>query len=262
MPAPLAPTTPLARKLALLAAGLCLLAAPAAAQPVRQPIQVDDARIVGGDLRLSGRVPRAGLTVTLDDDIAVIAGRGGRFAFSVPYMPQNCVVTLKAGDDEREAVIANCGAKGEAGAKGDAGPKGDQGIKGDQGPRGEPGPVGAAGPPGEPGIPGPIGATGPAGATGQRGEAGPRGEPGPKGDPGPAGVAAAAVETPRMPLRTLRAETCTKPYCELVCEGAEVFLSAYCLRSGNPTFTKRESGEAVALCPAESGGMVGFCMRP
>lgn len=219
-------------------------ALPAHAQPVRQPIMVDDARLVGGDLRITGRVPKAGLQVTLDDEIAVISGRGGRFSFSVPYLPPNCVATLKAGEDEREAVIANCGPKGENGAQGQAGDRGAPGPKGEAGLKGE------AGPPGEPGIPGPLGAPGPIGAAGAAGPKGDAGVPGPAGAPG------------QVAMRTLRTDGCSGGPCELACEGSEVFLSAYCLRTGTPTFTRRDTGQAVASCPAESGGMMGFCVRP
>ena len=62
-------------------------------------------------------------------------------------------------------------------------------------------------------------------------------------------------------LRGLRTETCDRPACELVCESGETLVSAYCLRTGTPTFTRRESGEAVALCPAESAGMTAVCGR-
>lgn len=204
-------------------------------------IQVDDARIAGGDLRISGRVKERGGTVILDDDISTMSDRQGRFSFRVPHMPPSCVVTLKSGQDEREAVVANCGSVGPRGEKGEPGPTG---------------PAGAAGPPGPPGPPGSPGPQGVAGPPGPRGETGPAGPAGPPGPPGPDGAAA------RLNLRPLRTETCAKPYCELVCENGETLLSAYCLKSGNATFTRRESGEAVAMCPGDSGGMAAFCLRP
>ncbi len=64
-----------------------------------------------------------------------------------------------------------------------------------------------------------------------------------------------------MNLRQIRKDACSDPYCEVVCEAGEAIISAYCLRSGQPTFTRRESGEAVALCPGSSGGIAGFCAR-
>jgi putative hemolysin len=59
----------------------------------------------------------------------------------------------------------------------------------------------------------------------------------------------------------LRTDGCARPHCELVCDEGETFVSAYCLRGGNPNFTRRESGEAVAMCPPDSSGMVGFCAK-
>lgn len=239
------------------AAGACALAAflagGAAAQGPQSAIRVDDARIQGGDLRISGRVPRGGVQVTLDDEVAVLADRGGRFSFRVPYMPQNCVGTLKAGGDEREVVVQNCGPVGKQGDKGEPGPTGPQGVAGAAGEKGEAGPGGEAGPRGEPG---PAGPPGPVGAAGAPGPVGPIGAVGPAGAAGPAGDASG-----RLALRTLRTDACQKPYCELVCEGGEALLSAYCLKTGTPTFTRRESGEAVALCPPESAGMVGYCAK-
>jgi hypothetical protein len=222
------------------------------ATPSLAEIQIDEARIAAGDLRISGRVKQRGAIVVLDDDISTQADRNGRFSFRVPYMPPTCVVKLKAGDEEREAVIAQCGSLGPRGDKGEPGPTGPQG------PRGEAGP---AGPPGPPGPPGPKGEAGPPGPVGERGPPGPRGEPGPPGPVGPPGPPGAEGAAARLAIRPVRAETCAKPYCELVCEGGETMLTAYCLRVGNPTFTRRESGEAVALCPGDSAGMVAFCVK-
>lgn len=111
----------------LIALGLNL-AGPAAAQsqgetqpraarakvpsPPVQPIQIWDARIEGGDLRMSGSVGKSGVTVILDDDISVLSDRRGRFEFRLPYRPATCVAMVKAGENEREAVVANCAPEG------------------------------------------------------------------------------------------------------------------------------------------------------
>ena len=235
--------------------------APAAgrAAPAASPITVWDARIAGGDLIVSGSVGKAGLVVTLDDDIPVTSDKRGRFTLKVPYVPQNCVATLKAGEASREIAVANCGATGAPGAKGEPGPTGPQGIAGPQGM------AGLAGPPGPKGEAGPKGDTGPKGEPGPKGEVGPKGEPGPKGEAGPQGAAgsagAAAAASAALPFRMLRTDGCSKPHCELVCDSGETFVSAYCLRGGSANFTRRESGEAVALCPPDSSGMVGFCAK-
>lgn len=264
----------------ILLAGL-LLAAPAAAQqaeaPVSRsgpaqsqarpkasvpPIQVWDARIEGGDLRISGSIRRSGQTVILDDDISVLSDRRGRFEFRLPYRPATCVAVLKSGEDEREAVIANCapeGPPGKAGEPGPAGPQGGAGLQGPPGPAGLQGPPGAAGPQGPKGERGEAGAAGPAGPRGEKGEAGPkgeagvRGEPGPKGEPGAKGEAAAA-----SPFRVVRAQACSDTGCTLACEPGEVFASAICLKGGPASF----DSETAATCPAGSGGMTGLCARP
>ena len=246
-----------------------------AAAPAQSAITVWDARIEAGDLTVSGSVGKAGVVVTLDDDIPVTSDKRGRFTLKVPYVPQNCVATLKAGEASREIAIANCGATGAPGAKGEpgptgpqgvaglagpAGPKGDMGPKGDTGPKGDMGPKGEPGPKGDAGPKGEAGAKGAAGASGPKGEQGPAGPQGPAGSPGQAGSQAAAA-TGASPFRMLRTDGCAKPHCELVCDEGETFVSSYCLRGGNPTFTRRESGEAVAMCPPDSSGMVGFCAK-
>jgi hypothetical protein len=203
----------------------------------QQPIMVYDARIEAGDLRISGSVRKAGTIVVLDDDISVAADGRGRFAFRLPYRPRTCVATLKAEEDEREAVIASCAPEGEAGPKGEPGPTGPQGIAGAQG---LPGPQGAAGAPG---------AAGPKGANG---EAGPRGE---------AGQAAAPVSAGSL-VRALRAGACPESGCELSCESGEVLVSAYCIGGAGPSYRAREGGSVIATCPAGGESMAAFCAKP
>ncbi|GJE28060.1 collagen-like protein [Methylobacterium organophilum] len=222
----------------------------ASAKPARrrpqtpaQPIMVYDARIEAGDLRISGSVRKGGIVVVLDEDISVMADSRGRFLFKLPYRPATCVATLKAEEDEREAVIANCAPEGQAGPKGEPGPTGPQGLPGEKGPQGEAGPAGA---------PGPAGPPGPAG------EAGPKGEPGTKGEPGPAGEKAEAPPAATL-LRVLRKESCSQGGCEVTCESGEILASAHCLRSGSPVFGE---GGAGARCPGDSAGMVGICTKP
>ncbi|AWN45209.1 collagen-like protein [Methylobacterium terrae] len=257
--------------------GLAQQPAPAggrAAAPAQPAITVWDARIEAGDLTVSGSVGKAGVVVTLDDDIPVTSDKRGRFTLKVPYVPQNCVATLKAGEASREIAVANCGATGAPGAKGEPGLTGPQGMaglagpKGDAGPKGEPGPAGPRGETGPKGDAGPKGEAGPKGDAGPKGEAGPRGAAGPKGDAGPAGpqgpagsAGSAATASAALPFRMLRTDGCAKPHCELACDEGETFVSAYCLRGGTPNFTRRESGEAVAMCPSDSSGMVGFCAK-
>ncbi len=221
-------------------------------QQPAQPIMVYDARIEAGDLRISGSVRKGGLIVVLDDEISVAADSRGRFVFKLPYRPRTCVAALKAGEDEREAVIANCAPEGEAGPKGEPGPTGPQGMAGTQGP---PGPQGDAGAPG---------AAGPPGAPGMKGDAGAKGDPGPKGDPGSKGEAGA--QGPLGPasasLRALRSGACPETGCELACDSGEVLVSAYCLGSASATYRAGTGDSVSATCPAGGDGMTAFCAKP
>ncbi len=238
--------------------GFIVLAAAAMLAPggASAQIRIDEARIAGGELRVTGRIAGRNVPVTIDDDIATTSDAQGRFRFRVPYLPQDCTAVVRAGEESREIVIANCAAARPAGRKGDAGPPGAAGLPGapgERGPAGERGPPGEAGAPGERGPPGERGADGAAGAPGPQG---PRGEAGPAGPAGPPGPAAA------LNLRVVRTEGCAQPYCEALCEAAETILSAYCVRGGAPTFTRRDSGEPVVMCPANSAGITAFCWRP
>lgn len=222
-------------------------------QAAAQPIQVYDARFENGDLRISGSVRKGGTVVVLDEDISVMADSRGRFVFRLPYVPTNCIATLKAGDDEREAAIANCGPAGQPGPKGETGAPGEAGAKGGTGP---------AGPQGVAGLPGPQGAAGP---QGPKGETGAKGEPGKAGERGPAGArgetGVAATATP-APFRTVRVDTCPASGCEMTCEAAEVLISAYCLKGGTPVMNPGAGTAVTVSCPSESQGLVGICGRP
>lgn len=224
--------------------------APHRPQAPSQPITVYDARIEAGDLRLSGSVRKPGSIVEMDGDISIQADQRGRFVFKLPYKPSTCVVTLKSGEDEREAVVANCAPEGAPGPAGPQGVPGPAGEKGDTGPRGEAGPKGETGPKGEPGPAGPQGEAGLPGPKGEAGPAGPRGPVGGRGEPGKPGAAAASS------LRMLRKTECGGA-CTATCDEGEVMVAARCLGSGAVTY----EGEG-ASCPSEATGLVGFCTKP
>jgi hypothetical protein len=206
----------------LVGAAIVLSAAPAAAD-----IIVDQAMITAGELRIVGRLSKPRQTsVTLDSGHQTRSEANGRFSFRVAYHPANCVVTLRADEEQREAVIGFCGQRGPEGPRteplpqqasieqpvtvgpaGPAGVPGPQGLPGSQGPAGPPGPAGAdglQGPPGPPGQatssgqpgptgpPGPEGPAGPPGPQGPQGLAGHQGPQGPQGAPGPRGEAGTA----------------------------------------------------------------------
>lgn len=202
--------------------------------PACADIVFDQARIIGGDLVVMGRVIGYGpATVTLDDTYETQTDQAGRFTFRLPYHPADCVVTLSADGESREAVIGFCGQAGRQGPRGEAGQQGQQGDAGEAVPTGEPGPIGPRGPQGiagaqgpegpqggkgERGAPGPQGEAGAPGPEGPRGEVGPPGPSGPEGPPGPAGTA----------LRVI-VETCASGgRCVASCAGDEFTVSGSC----------------------------------
>ena len=168
--------------------GLALVCGVAGAAPALAQIRIDEARIVAGDLRVSGRV-KANTVLTLDERHETRSNPRGWFAFRLQYLPPDCIATVKAGEESREVVISGCGPVGAPGPKGDSGTQGVAGTVGPAGAAGTQGPPGPAGERGERGEPGPAGPPGPRGEQGAAGPAGPRGEPGPAGPPGPIGPA-------------------------------------------------------------------------
>jgi len=144
-------------------------------------IRLNDAQIIAGVLVVGGWTSERNQSVTLEDKYMVTSDARRRFVFRVDHFPPRCEVSVRVGDEERTAVIGNCGAMGPAGPKGD---KGDRGERGEQGPQGiaglqgPPGPQGPQGPQGVPGLRGPIGERGEQGPRGERGEQGPQGTPG------------------------------------------------------------------------------------
>jgi hypothetical protein len=166
-------------------ASVCVLAR-GVLSPAEARIRLTDSEILAGVLVVAGHTQHTNEAISLDGKFTTTSDRHRRFYFRVPYYPPSCMVTLKAGDDERTAAVAVCAAAGNAGPRGDAGPQGIAGAMGPQGPQGPRGPQGAAGPQG---IAGPPGARGPQGPQGLRGPAGPQGLAGIAGPRGPAGVA-------------------------------------------------------------------------
>ncbi len=160
--------------------------------PAMAEIILHQARIDRGDLVVIGRlIPARAATVSVDANFEAESDSSGRFAFRLTYHPADCVVTLRANEEIREAVVGFCaqaGPTGPAGIPGPVGPVGVAGSLGQPGPTGPPGPAGQPGPKGErgerTGIAGPVGPRGPQGVAGQQGPEGPQGAAGPAGPPG------------------------------------------------------------------------------
>jgi len=240
-------------------------------------IRLRDAEILAGTLVVVGTTQHPGETVTLDDKFSTTSNRRRRFAFHIPYYPASCTVSLKAGADQRSAVVAVCAPTGSQGAQGASGP---QGVPGPQGPAGPQGPQGVAGMPGPQGPQGPAGAQGPAGV---QGPAGPHGPPGPQGvqgvagPPGPAGaVGARGPAGPQgdrgepgvipvkadgggsgLRIRQVR-QDCTEGHdCSVSCNDGEIALNAVC-----PAGPSRLQGERLISCGStNTTAMIAFCAR-
>ena len=155
-------------------------------------IRLNDSEMLAGLLVVAGHTERRNETITLDGKFTATSNRYRRFVFRIPYYPPSCMVTLKAGDDERSAAVAACAAAGNAGLRGEPGPQGIAGATGPQGPTGAQGPAGPQGVPGPQGAQGAPGPQGPVGAQGPAGVAGPKGPQGPAGVAGPQGTAGIA----------------------------------------------------------------------
>ena len=180
----------------------------ASSSPAVAEIIIDQAMITAGELRVIGRLTAPGVTtVTLDENYRAQADATGRFTFRLPYHPATCIVSLKARNESRQAVIGFCGQQGQQGPPGSQGARGEAATSGIIGPVGPVGPQGPPGPEGQPGPPGPQGPQGvaghqgpqgPQGQQGARGEVGPPGPPGEAGPPGPSGPAGPEGQTGPM----------------------------------------------------------------
>ena len=102
--------------------GLALVCLVAGTTPALAQIRIDEARIVAGDLRVSGRA-KPNTVITFDERHETRSTAGGFFTFRLQYLPPDCVGTLKAGDESRDVVIPNCGPVGAAGPAGPTGSK-------------------------------------------------------------------------------------------------------------------------------------------
>jgi hypothetical protein len=221
------------------------------------------AAIRAGELVIAGQAPSPRAVVSADDRYSTSSNRNGRFAFRLAYYPMNCAVTLKSGDIERKAVVANCaagepgrsGASGGPGPVGASGPQGPQGPPSPQGPQGVPGPEGPqgpAGPRGEAGIAGPQGPQGPQGVPGSEGPQGPAGPRGEAGLPGPRGEAGVAS----LQIRRVRQTCSAGQICAVTCDQNETALNASCPKQAPATLT----GDRNVSCGiGNSDAMVAYC---
>ena len=197
-------------------AAICFVNLAVTATTASAAITITKAEIAAGRLVVQGSRTGTAPSIILDDQFT--AGViGGNFAFSLLYLPPDCMIDLK-GDGGTAgtltAIVANCGPRGLSarGAWSDASaffendvvtsggssyrakrsninkPPGTSGndwevlaAKGARGIQGATGPAGTTGPTGPQGSTGAMGAQGPAGTQGPVGAAGPAGTQGPPG---------------------------------------------------------------------------------
>jgi hypothetical protein len=76
--------------------------------PLRAEITVRQAEYAGGVLVVRGETARANQQVTLDGRYKTRTNRYKEFRFRVRYLPQNCGITLQAGQETRPARVLNC----------------------------------------------------------------------------------------------------------------------------------------------------------
>ncbi len=176
----------------------------------RPGISLSAAAIQAGALLIAGQTQNPRAVVSADDRFTTSSDRNGRFTFRLAYYPTSCAVTLKSGDSERKAVVANCAASGARGEPGVAGAPGPAGATGPQGPQGPAGPQGAPGLQGSDGPQGPAGPRGEAGLAGPQGPQGVQGAPGAQGPAGPRGEAGRLDRGVKRELRGSRSGGCGK----------------------------------------------------
>lgn len=188
----------IARQYCLIIGSLCAIPAFTAI-PASARIQIEAARITGGELWILGSTDEPDAEITLDRQFPTKVDKRGNFELRVVYHPATCIATLRTALEERSVVVGECGQQGPQGIPGPGGAPGETGAMGPAGPVGQMGPAGPQGLPGPAGRdgvagpPGPVGETGPAGPAGPHG---PQGAPGLQGPPGPAGARGQAAAAP------------------------------------------------------------------
>jgi hypothetical protein len=90
-----------------IAAAMLMLADPARA------ITISKGEYQWSELRrdmlvVEGETQEPNQRVVLDDRFTEWSDHLGHFSFRVPYLPADCMVQLKAGQNVRQVVIANC----------------------------------------------------------------------------------------------------------------------------------------------------------
>jgi hypothetical protein len=76
--------------------------------PALAEITITRAEYARGVLFVRGETSRSNQLVTLDRRYRTRTNRVNEFRFRIPYLPRDCIVTIRAGQEVRPARIANC----------------------------------------------------------------------------------------------------------------------------------------------------------
>jgi hypothetical protein len=79
--------------------------------PANAEITITRAEHVRGVLVVHGETSQPNQRVTLDDRYSTRTDKLKEFRFRVRYLPADCVVSIRAGQEARPAFIANCNAR-------------------------------------------------------------------------------------------------------------------------------------------------------
>ena len=85
------------------------------AGPAQAEIRVLAAKITGGELWVLGSADAVEAEITLDERFTGKTDKSGNFEFRLVYHPASCIVTLRARQQERAAVVGECGQQGPPG---------------------------------------------------------------------------------------------------------------------------------------------------
>ena len=97
-----------ARSIYLMAVILPITTVLATGGAARAELKIVEAEYKGGVLVVRGETSKPGQIITLDGRYQERTGRQGEFRFRVRYLPRDCKIELRSGEEMSPAVVANC----------------------------------------------------------------------------------------------------------------------------------------------------------
>jgi hypothetical protein len=88
--------------------GVALALVLAGTGAAQAEITVHEAKYASGVLMVRGETTQPMQRLTLDERYAARTDRNKRFLFRIRYLPRDCIVELRAGQEVRPAVVSNC----------------------------------------------------------------------------------------------------------------------------------------------------------